>query len=207
MLDGICSNSGKCLEVFPVPSLCTCVSPGVEDLVPKAVEGQVPLYPVSSAHHKVSDCPALWLRKCRRTVITIQARDGGGRPGIKYIQLQAVSYRDMKVPTDLHLMSPLVPKVPVQVHPPAQPKHLLVRSPVLPPQPVCSVRVFIPGERQEMLNITHTLAHSPIRVHHWQDEEIKLIQQLAVARVCYQVPHYKCHRGRADPLPGMDTCR
>ena len=111
----------------------------------------------------------------------------------------------MKVLTDLYLMCPLVSKVPVQVHPPAEPKHLMVRCPVLPPQPVCSVRIFIPGERHDVLNNTNILLHSPIRVHHWQDIEIKLFQQLTVARVCYQVSHYKCHCCRTDPLSGMDT--
>jgi hypothetical protein len=118
-----------------------------------------------------------------------------------------VNYIDMKVSTDLYLMSPLVSKVPVQVHPPAQPKNLMVGCPVLPPQPVCSVRILIPGDRYDMPNITNTLLHSPIRVHHWQNKEIKLFQQLAVARICYQVSQYKCHRGRTDPLSGMDTCR
>ena len=87
-------------------------------------------------------------------------------------------------------MSPLVAKVPIQVHPSAQPKHLLVRRPVLPPQSVRSVRVLV-----------------PIRVDHGQNEEIKLVQQLTVARVSHQLSQYKCHRGWADPFSGMDACK
>ena len=55
-----------------------------------------------------------------------------------------------------------------------------------------------------MLNMI-LYSYSPIRVDYWQDKEIKLVQQMIMARVCHQVSHYIGHCVRTDPLSGMDT--
>ena len=87
-----------------------------------------------------------------------------------------------------YVLSPLVAKVPVEVHPPAQTQSERVPCPVLPPQPVRGVGVLI-----------------TIRVHHRQDEEVVLVEHVVVPLVGHQVSYDEGHRGRAYPLPCMYT--
>ena len=49
------------------------------------------------------------------------------------------------------------------------------------------------------------LIHLPIRIHHRQDEEVHLIQQLIVARICHQLLYHKCHSRRTYPFSCMNT--
>ena len=46
----------------------------------------------------------------------------------------------------------------------------------------------------------------PVRVGDWEDEEVEHVEQLAVLGPRHQIVHHVGHRGRADPLPRVDTC-
>ena len=65
-------------------------------------------------------------------MIGVQARYGRGRSGIK----------------DADLMTPLVAEVSVEIHARAESKHGRVGIPVLPPQSVRGVRVFVAGNNK-----------------------------------------------------------
>ena len=66
------------------------VAPGIEDLVAEAVEGEVALEPVPLGHDEVPDCPGLWLGEGPASVKSVQTRNGGGGPGVKYVHLENV---------------------------------------------------------------------------------------------------------------------
>ena len=45
----------------------------------------------------------------------------------------------------------------------------------------------------------------PIRIGYWEDEEVEHIQEGAVLRVRNEAVHHEGHRGRADPLSGVNS--
>ena len=46
----------------------------------------------------------------------------------------------------------------------------------------------------------------PVRVGDGEDEEVEHVEELPVLGPRHQVVQHVGHRGRADPLPSVDTC-
>ena len=46
----------------------------------------------------------------------------------------------------------------------------------------------------------------PVRVGDGEDEEVEHVEELPVLGARHQVVQHVGHRGRADPLPSVDTC-
>ena len=88
--DGSLGHLSQTPEILHITGGVTGVAPGVEDLVAEAVEGKVAMEPVPLGHDEVPDCPGLWLREGPASVKSVQTRNGGGGPGVKYVHLKHV---------------------------------------------------------------------------------------------------------------------
>ena len=55
--------------------------------------------------------------------------------------------------------------------------------------------------------VCYVQIHSPIRVYHWENKEIKLVQQVLMLFVCHKISQNESESCWTNPLPGMDTCK